>query len=70
MTEIRCRLHFHETPNGSQRERERTEEMQGQTKMEGVRHTKLIEVSFYVGVHDLKRGRGGIPIPTEINAYK
>jgi len=33
--------------------------------MEGERPTKLIEVSFYVGVHDLKWGEGGIPIPTD-----
>lgn len=27
MTEIHCRLHFHETPNGIQREREREREL-------------------------------------------
>ena len=36
--------------------------------MEGARPTKLIEVSFYVGVHDLNIGKGGIPIPTKITA--
>ena len=51
-------------------ERERAETMQGRTKMEGERPTKLIEVSFYVGVHDLKWGGACIPIPTEIIEYK
>ena len=49
-----------------ERARERIEAMQGRKEMEGVRPTKLIEVSFHVLLHDLKWGRGGITMPTKI----
>ena len=47
-----------------------TEAMKGRAKMEGARPTKLIYVSFYFGVHDLKWDGRGIPIATEITDYK
>jgi len=38
--------------------------------MEGVRPTILIEVSFYVVLHDLKQGGGDIPKLAKIIEYK
>ena len=55
MTEIHCRLDFHKTSQGeSKRERERElKKYKDRQKWPRARPTKLIEVSFYVGVHDL-----------------
>jgi len=49
MTEIGCRLHFHETPKGSQRERERTEAVKGHTNNGGVETNKNDRNIFLCG---------------------